>query len=1281
MLSIHNNMLAMNADHFFKINSKANKRSTEKLSSGYRINRAADDAAGLGISEKMRRQIRGLMQGTVNAQEGISFVQVADGSMDEVHGMLQRMNELALKSLNGTCTQGDRAALNAEFNQLRTEIDRINRETEFNEQPVFEEHENSYYQISGNRKWNEEQLHTITPWENELSIHLPDSYEPKDYTLTVPAGTYSTRELIDEIDSALERMQPPNLGFVFEFTETGICKLNFESADGSPAEIASVDGSLSYLLFDRYDGSSSASLLGTTVFSAGFPLTIKENENDRLGFYVESAKFSNYIDIKIPEGKYTRSNIIKEINNQLRTNYPELAGIVAKEYEDSCVQITGGNSVSIIGLKGNMFKLDQGASIKYSSVFYDNMQFGSSYSIPTSITGKAYYNASATDKIHLSSANQNNVLRLKINGAADWTEVTFGEKAGGYTIGDIRDEINKQLKDKGVVATYSSTSMTLPYSSTGNMSYSMQYLILSTTLTGKDSSLEFDTTGDYGKAYNALFCETNYLTYSERGHMAQVQGEAKLTGAFTLPDDTLTFKVNDKSYTISGIGGDYTSGSDIVTKLNEYVDGNADLTGKIKFNLDSSSRIVINGLTDDIQKINFDGVPENGTYKTLFVGTYTYTYPHTESYSPGKVPTPEGTTEIKPTESTATASIPAANRNNSIKIESGKNTITFLSPSWAGGQKSITLSPGTYSMADIAAQINKQLKSLYGEYYSSITCSYENDGSNDVFKLTAMPKAGNEPPGEYYIRFYYGSAWNAIAKSEPRPDTPSITEASKYIVDTRTAVSDKAKVTSSNSELTVTLGSGDNAVSGTVKIAEKEYGSREELRKAIQDAINSDNDLKDKVTVSMISRFEEGRFEFVASQQISLSGSFYKDVLYTERSGDATKTQGSYGNFRPAYIIGRKDLTEEPVEIIRGANDEFIFDFTHPELNEDTGNVENKETTIKITIPEGTYTGDEIAALLQEKIQEKFKEENIEDVDIKVSVGGEKTDVVGAIDDKALQIKVIKKDGKEPMAGTYVVDGVRGNAAGFLFYKTTINPTATYITGSKNLSKGVTFKPGQNVFTFSADDIPYKYTFETDKHYTAEELASFLNDKFENGDDNGNTAPLVASIENGSLKIAHRALGAHTITDIGGSARSTLFLEEDGRNFREPIYLLVGAETKDLFEIPRTRVNSCSLAINSITISRPKYAEKAVSRIKEAITMVSSRRSTYGSIQNRLEHTINNNNNVIENTQASESAIRDTDIASESMEYAMNRFLMQSSQTILAQANQQANLVLNLLQA
>ncbi len=108
-------------------------KSTEKLSSGYKINRAADDAAGLSISEKMRKQIRGLTQASANAQDGISTVQTAEGALTEVHDMLQRMNELAVKSANGTNSESDRDAIQAEIDQLTTEIDRVSETTKFNE--------------------------------------------------------------------------------------------------------------------------------------------------------------------------------------------------------------------------------------------------------------------------------------------------------------------------------------------------------------------------------------------------------------------------------------------------------------------------------------------------------------------------------------------------------------------------------------------------------------------------------------------------------------------------------------------------------------------------------------------------------------------------------------------------------------------------------------------------------------------------------------------------------------------------------------------------------------------------------------------------------------------------------------------------------------------------------------------------------------------------------------------------------------------------------------------
>ena len=131
---VQHNMQAANANRMLGITSGAQAKSTEKLSSGYKINRAADDAAGLTISEKMRKQIRGLDKASSNAQDGVSSVQTAEGALTEVHSMLQRMNELAVQAANGTNSKDtDRKAIQDEIDQLNTEIDRVAETTKFNE--------------------------------------------------------------------------------------------------------------------------------------------------------------------------------------------------------------------------------------------------------------------------------------------------------------------------------------------------------------------------------------------------------------------------------------------------------------------------------------------------------------------------------------------------------------------------------------------------------------------------------------------------------------------------------------------------------------------------------------------------------------------------------------------------------------------------------------------------------------------------------------------------------------------------------------------------------------------------------------------------------------------------------------------------------------------------------------------------------------------------------------------------------------------------------------------
>ena len=135
---VQHNLTAMNSNRMLGLTTKTQGKSTEKLSSGYKVNRAADDAAGLAISEKMRKQIRGLTQASLNAQDGISAVQTAEGALNEVHDMLQRMNELAIKSANGTNQTEDQSYIQSEVDALIKEIDRVATTTTFNERNLLD---------------------------------------------------------------------------------------------------------------------------------------------------------------------------------------------------------------------------------------------------------------------------------------------------------------------------------------------------------------------------------------------------------------------------------------------------------------------------------------------------------------------------------------------------------------------------------------------------------------------------------------------------------------------------------------------------------------------------------------------------------------------------------------------------------------------------------------------------------------------------------------------------------------------------------------------------------------------------------------------------------------------------------------------------------------------------------------------------------------------------------------------------------------------------------------
>ena len=226
---INHNISALNANRNLGVNDNAMNKSLEKLSSGFRINRAADDAAGLAISEKMRGQVNGLNQASRNAQDGISMIQTAEGALNETHAILQRMRELAVQAGNDTNTDNDRAQIQSEVVQLQSEINRIASTTQFNTKNLLTGSLNgAKFQIGANAN------QTIT-----LSIGNMGAVSLGIESTKFSLGSQGAAETaLSNIDAALSivSVQRANLGAVQNRLEHTIANLNVASENLSAAE-------------------------------------------------------------------------------------------------------------------------------------------------------------------------------------------------------------------------------------------------------------------------------------------------------------------------------------------------------------------------------------------------------------------------------------------------------------------------------------------------------------------------------------------------------------------------------------------------------------------------------------------------------------------------------------------------------------------------------------------------------------------------------------------------------------------------------------------------------------------------------------------------------------------------------------------------------------------------------------------------------------------------------------------------------------------------------------
>lgn len=1267
---IQHNLPAADAARQIKINSSNYQKVSKKLSSGYKINSAADGAAELGISEQMRSQIRGLNQSVENAEDGANYIQVADGSMHEIHAMLQRMRELSVQSLNDTNTPADRAAMAAEFDQLQCEIDRISGGTDYNTQPVFGEHDPSYYQIAGNRKWEPDQTHFVEAPNNTLEIHLPDTYTPSDYSITIAPDVYTTQELMDEIDDALAAIKPSNPGFVFELSKDGYCNLNFEGGKNSPAKIDSVDGGLAYLIYDCYNSYSSSSLLGTTAFQGSWPLPITTGQNDELQFYIEKTDgTSEFVSMVIPGGKYSRSQLIDLINQNLAA-YPDVS---AKEYGGQCIQITGGATASITGLKGNMFKYEDSSIGEhvYTSIFYDNTRYGAASGTHYIFTGSAYYGSPAKTSVTID--NTNSTLKIKMKDDPDYTEISLlpaGTSSKDYSLSEMAEELKKQFKLCGMDIT---AYVDRHYVSGGNyMSGYYHRLVLKSTTTGEDVSFTFDTADSVSKAaYEALFVNTRYdydktPTTSSGAAPAppSISGRAYLNGAVTIPANanTLSVSVNGTTVNFTIPPKTYPSLSDLVNELNGLIP--ADQQDKFTFTNDAGY-LRIKG-TDKATTLSFGNT--QGAYNQLFVSTYETVKSFYESDTGVEEYAQGGTRPTK--QDMATITIPHDIPSAQTEITSSNNRFTFT---LNGISRTVYLSPGNYSKAGLVAELDAQLKA----HNLPATATLNNDrltlsttltGSNCNLSISASPS---------------GSAWEAFVGTQTQinapsypvstlPGSPTVLQGAdlnggNITLDDSNRIFELDVAGTPDNPHTITLpAGGPYSVSQVVGLLNTAIEN--EIGKGVITVTTSNGGIR-------LTADKNGYESFTVDSQ---SG-FYKKILtyhYAETIQKDPSITDSSHEFKDAFIIGREDILNKQIEIVAGANDKFILDFKHP--------AQKDPINLEVTLSEGVKSSDEIARELTYKLNEILRLKGFSAFNINVSIGQpHSTGVVGSNDDKALQITLTEaKDtntGKPIPApdGEYVIDGIRGSAAYSLFYKTTGLPKPSYTTGVQDISGGVSFPPGKNVLTMCVDSQEYSFTFD-ERDYTAEEFLKELNDKFQNGDDNNNQAPLEATLVDGHLRLTHKVPGSHTITEIGGTAKGIVFYHEEGRDGLPAYMLQVGSLGHQGLELPRLRVNTTALGINSLTITKPKYANKALGRLDEAITLLSTRRSLYGALHNRIEHITANNSNTSENLQASESRIRDTDFGTEMIKFACTQILQQSAQSMLAQANQLPNRVTEL---
>lgn len=1031
-LGVHNNLAMMNASRQYKVNTGSKTKSAEKLSSGYRINRAADDAAGLQISEKMRQQIRGLKRGTDNAQDGVSWVQTGDGALEEVHALLQRMRELTVQSLNDTNTSQDRAALQAEFDELQCEVDRITGTTEFNTQNIFDEHESPYYQCEGNVVWDQSWPHVVSAGANELIVNYrtKEADAPKTATITVPAGIYTTQELMDEIDDAVIAQGLDQEGIVLEYTQDGTCNLNLEGGE----IIDSIAGGLSYLFYEMYEGGGFGALIGTTVFRDEYVELEVSGENNTLSFDIEdfNGNVTN-VSITIPNGDYTRSEIIDYLNSQLSST-----DVTATAYGTG-IKLEGANSI-VTGFKGNMFKIDGTAQV-YHSVFYDNVKYGNIKMTQASFIGGQVKPTSADQEEHQKYVidSTNKELTFQANGAT--TPITITIPEGSYTVSEMVDKLNELFQTNNL-------ELDASIYPTGTSTY--QGIRIDSTVKGNHSVVGLDSSSS---AYNTLFVKREYNYYGTAATVSRetiADRNAKVTGAkeFTsayVPltitagqNEQFTLNVDGTGYTITLDEGDYNSAADIANQINAKLsDASAPIGYKDKVTASvTGSQVILSSVDGSgITNLSVSAVGTNTGYEDIFVKT-------TISYDSSKV-TGSGSSTTKPTV-TLKNQVP-----DPATFDSTNNT---LDVTFNGKETTVTLPAGTLTHDQIIAEIEKAFPETTTT--SNITFQDVNATGTSSTKTITMSGTGSTNPNSKT----YSNTGSSTPDAEGNVGTFITNTPAQITIDK--VLPSSIEVTDGNNQLQLTIKTKDGEQTKVLSLESKTY-TPANLVKEIQSKIDTafgtgyggakvSLDSGGKLVITADLTGAGGVQKDGADTSISCStysSTFLKELHTTETAATAKSNYNLLSNI---------NITDD--------TNTFVFTYKENGVSQ----------TATLILDNGSYTGSTLANEINEKLKD----------------GGH--NVTASYSSGKLVLKTIDTGSDTSISYSSKTGGTSAEA---LFGELTTEGPATRI-ADQTIQDSIVIEAGtSDVFNVVVNKTPYSLTLK-EGAYDRTQFVNMLNDVF-----------------------------------------------------------------------------------------------------------------------------------------------------------------------------------------